>query len=165
MTASGAVIRPFEHDDIPALQAIRQAAFVPVFRSFRTIVGEQIAEIVFADADAEQARLLDDICSGRSADHLLVMTIGSEVVGFVSYRIDAGRRTGEIGLNAVHPDHAGKGLGTSMYKHVIAQMRDLGLALVTVGTGGDASHAAARRAYEKAGLGPALPFTQLYKLL
>jgi hypothetical protein len=37
--------------------------------------------------------------------------------------------------------------------------------VVTVGTGGDPSHAPTQRAYEKAGFGPVLPSIHLYKLL
>jgi GNAT superfamily N-acetyltransferase len=161
----GPTIRPFERGDRPALQTIRRAAFEPIFRSFRDIVGEDIARIAFAHADAEQEKLLDDICEARSGHHLLVVTIGQDIVGFVSFTIDAAKGIGEIGLNAVHPDHAGKGIGTWMYEQVMARMKDLGMALATVGTGGDASHAAARRAYDKAGFGPALPSIYLYKLL
>jgi hypothetical protein len=39
------------------------------------------------------------------------------------------------------------------------------MAVATVSTGGDPSHAPARRAYEKAGFGPAIPSVSLYKLL
>jgi hypothetical protein len=39
------------------------------------------------------------------------------------------------------------------------------MALATVGTGGDPSHAPARRAYAKAGFGPAIPSLTLYRLL
>ena len=59
-------IRAFESPDLPALQAIRKAAFEPVFKSFREIVGEDIARIAFAHADAEQAKLLDGICQAQS---------------------------------------------------------------------------------------------------
>jgi len=72
---------------------------------------------------------------------------------------------GEIGLNAVHPDHAGQGIGAAMYEKVMAKMKAAGTVLATVGAGGDPSHAPARRAYEKAGFGPALPSVYLYKLL
>jgi len=34
--------------DLPAMQAVRQAAFAPVFQSFRDIVGATIAEIAFS---------------------------------------------------------------------------------------------------------------------
>ena len=165
MTASGATIRPFEPDDLPAMQRVREAAFAPVFRSFRDIVGEQIAALAFVHADAEQAKALDDICAADSRHQVLVVTLGDEIVGFVSFTTDAETRTGEIGLNAVHPDHAGRGIGTEMYDHVLARMKELGMAVATVGTGGDPSHAPARRAYEKAGFGPALPSIWLYKLL
>lgn len=165
MTASGPTIRPCEPGDLPAMQRVREAAFEPVFRSLRDIVGEQIAAIAFAHADAEQAKLLRNICGADSGHHVLVVTIGDEVVGFVSFTIDADKRLGEIGLNAVHPEHAGRGIGTGMYEHVMARMKEHGMALATVGTGGDPSHAPARRAYEKAGFGPALPSISLYKLL
>ena len=165
MTASDPSIRPFQPGDLDALQRIRRVAFEPVFRSFREIVGAEIAAIALTHADAEQAKLLDDICAAGSGHHVLVVTVGEEIIGFVSFTIDTEKRTGEIGLNAVHPDHAGRGLGTWMYQHVMARMKELGMALATVGTGGDPSHASARRAYEKAGFGAALPSIHLYKLL
>ena len=165
MTASDPSIRPFEPGDLPALQRIRQAAFEPVFRSFREIVGPEIAAIAFARSDADQAKLLNDICAVGSGHHVLVVTVREEIVGFASFTIDSDKRTGEIGLNAVNPEYAGRGLGTCLYKHVLARMKELGVALATVGTGGDPSHASARRAYEKAGFGPALPSVHLYKLL
>ena len=128
-------------------------------------MGAGIAAVAFAHADLEQAKLLDDICAVGSGYHVFVVTDGGEIVGFVSFTTDAEKRIGEIGLNAVHPDHAGRGLGTWMYQHIMACMKELGMALATVGTGGDPSHAPARRAYEKAGFGPALPSAHLYKLL
>ena len=44
-------------------------------------------------------------------------------------------------------------------------MREAGVRVATVGTGGDAAHAPARRAYEKAGFGPYLPSIYMYKAL
>ena len=165
MTASDPLIRPFEPHDLAALQHIRHAAFEPVFRSFREIVGAEIAALAFTDADAEQAKLLEDICAAGSGHQVWVVTVGEAIVGFVSFTLDADKRMGEIGLNAVHPDHAGRGLGTWMYESVMVRMKELGMALATVGTGGDPGHAPARRAYEKAGFGPALPSLWYYKLL
>jgi GNAT superfamily N-acetyltransferase len=147
------------------MQRIRHAAFAPVFRSFASIVGEAIAPLAFAHADAEQARLLGDLCRAGSDHEVLVAVVDGAVVGFVSFAAEAEKRVGEIGLNAVYPDHAGRGTGTAMYEHVLARMRERGIALATVSTGGDPSHAPARRAYQKAGFGPALPSVSLYKLL
>lgn len=165
MTASGLTIRPFVPDDLPALQRVRQAAFNPVFRSFRDIVGERIAALGLADAEAEQAQHLDDLCHSNSMSQVFVAVIGEEIAGFCSFTMDADKRIGEIGLNAVHPDHAGEGVGTRMYEDALARMKEQGMALATVSTGGDVSHAPARRAYEKAGFGTGLPSVYLYRVL
>jgi RimJ/RimL family protein N-acetyltransferase len=164
-TTSGPSIRPFTPGDLPAMQRVRKAAFEPVFRSFRDIVGAKIAALAFAHADADQAKLLDDICAAGSDHQVLVVTIGDEIIGFVSFTIDARNHAGEIGLNAVHPEHAGRGIGTETYEVVLARMKELGMAVATVSTGGDPSHAPARRAYEKAGFGSAIPSVTLYRLL
>lgn len=158
-------IRPFAAGDLPALQAIRAAAFAPVFASFRALVGEPIAASAFGRAEQEQAALLDRLCAPGSDREVLVATRGGEVVGFVCFTADPGRRLGEIGLNAVHPDHAGRGIGTAMYEEALARMRARGLEAVEVSTGGDASHAPARRAYEKAGFGNPIPSVSLYRTL
>lgn len=165
MSITEQMIRPFQPDDLDALQAVRAAAFVPVFESFRQVVGPRIAAVAFAHAEAEQARLLADLTAPGSGHEVWVAVAGYAVLGFVSLSVDEATRVGEIGLNAVHPDHAGRGLGTRLYRHALARMKARGMRVATVGTGGDASHAAARRAYAKAGFGPAIPSLHLYRLL
>ena len=165
VTAAETLLRAYESADLPALQKVREAAFAPIFRSFHALLGDEIAVVALAEADAEQAELLGSICKPGSGHQQLVATREGEIVGFVSFSIDAGKKIGEIGLNAVHPAHAGQGIGAMMYEQAIARMRAAGAAVATVGTGGDASHAAARRAYEKAGFGPAIPSLTLYRSL
>lgn len=165
MTSVEPRIRPFEAGDLAALQPIRKMAFAPVFQSLRDIVGPKIADIAFAAADAEQAALLDEICAAGSAHQVLVVETGGETLGFVAFTLDSKSRVGEIGLNAVHPDHAGRDLGSWMYIRVLERMRKSGIAVASVGTGSDPSHALARRAYAKAGFGPAIPSLHLYQLL
>jgi GNAT superfamily N-acetyltransferase len=87
------------------------------------------------------------------------------VVGFVSLQLNQETQIGEIGLNAVHPDHAGKGVGTAMYDFAIARMKEAGMRVATVATGGDPSHAPARRAYEKAGFTVQIPRVWLCRKL
>ena len=147
------------------MQRLRQAAFQPVFQSFRDIVGEQIYAIALAKSDAEQAELLDSLCKTGSSHRVFVAAIGQDIAGFVTFSLNPEKRIGEIGLNAVHPDYAGRGIGTRMYEFVMARMKESGMALATVGTGGDPSHAPARRAYQKAGFGAALPSVFMYKIL
>lgn len=158
-------IRLFEPGDLPALHCIRAAAFKPVFQSFREIVGEQIAAVAFADAEAEQAKLLDDLCETKPDQQVYVVERDGEIVGFCTVLLDRKTKLGEIGLNAVDPKHAGKGVGSWMYEFALEQMKQNGMTVATVGTGGDPSHAPARRAYENAGFGPAIPNFYYYKSL
>ena len=158
-------IRPFKPGDRDRLHEIREAAFRPVFRSFREIVGKKIASIAMVNAEKEQAELLDKICKDDSSYDLLVIEHSGEVVGFCGLKLDNKTEVGEIELVAVHPDQQGKGLGTALNEAALDFMRKAGMRVVTVGTGGDPSHAAARRSYEKAGFGPTIPSVWMFRTL
>ena len=158
-------IRPFAPADLTALQEIRRAAFAPVFASFRSLVGADIAEVAFARADAEQAQLLAGLCAPHCKDKVFVAEHDGTLAGFVTYSLDEKAKVGEIGLNAVHPDFGGRGIGTRLVDFAVAQMREAGMLVASVGTGGDDSHAPARRAYAKAGFGPSIPSVWMYRRL
>ena len=158
-------IRDFERNDLARLQEIREAAFKPIFQSFRRIVGAAIAEVAFAAAEQEQADLLDRYCGAESKREVLVVELGPDIVGFCALGCDQDSKVGEIDLNAIHPDHQGRGIGAWMYEAALERMRMAGMKVATVGTGGDPSHALARRAYAKAGFGPAIPSVYLYRSL
>jgi ribosomal protein S18 acetylase RimI-like enzyme len=144
-------------EDAPRLQAIRRAAFAPVFASFRAILGDEIYELAQRREDEAQEGLLASLLAAGSGWSVHVAQSGSEVVGFVAVRLDANTRVGEIGLNAVDPARAGNGIGTAMYELAVARMREAGMKVATVATGGDPSHAPARRAYRKAGFDVEIP--------
>ncbi|MDH3581802.1 MAG: GNAT family N-acetyltransferase [Hyphomicrobiales bacterium] len=158
-------IRPFRTDDLGALQHIREMAFRPIFQSFRDTVGPTIARIAFAQAEKEQAQLLDEICQPDSPQQVFVALRASRIIGFVSLSLDHDQKIGEIGLNAVHPEFAGQGVGTQLYDFALCRMKSADMKVAVVGTGGDPGHAAARRAYAKAGFGPAIPSLWMYRSL
>ena len=165
MSKNDLEIRPFGADDLPTLHSIRLTAFAPVFRSFRDQVGSELAALLYADAEQEQGEWLDQICSHNSSHRVFVAVKGVEVIGFCDHSVDPVSRIGTLGLNAVHPDAAGKGVGTALYRHAIEQMRAAGMEAVTVATGGDSSHAPARRAYAKAGFGRGIPSVHMSRVL
>jgi GNAT superfamily N-acetyltransferase len=150
-------IRPVHADDHMRLDDIRRAAFTPVFASFRQILGAELADIAQANSDAEQAQYLASILAPDSEWELYVATQDDLVVGFVSMHLNHTTTVGEIGLNAVHPDWAGAGIGTMLYTFALDRMRTAGMRAATVSTGGDDSHAPARRAYQKAGFAVGIP--------
>lgn len=151
------VMRPVRADDQPHLDSVRQAAFAPVFASFRSILGEDIYKLAQAPKDERQGELLLSLLAPESGWEVYAAEMAGTVVGFVAIQLNQDTQVGEIGLNAVHPDHAGKGIGTAMYNFAIARMKEAGMRVATVATGGDPSHAPARRAYEKAGFTVQIP--------
>jgi ribosomal protein S18 acetylase RimI-like enzyme len=160
MTRSSAAelqLRPAASADVQRLQAIRRASFAPVFESFRALLGDEIYELAQRRQDEAQGDLLASLLAGGSGWSVYAASIGAEIVGFVSVQIDLETRVGEIGLNAVDPSHAGRGIGTAMYEFALARMREAGMKVATVSTGGDSSHAPARRAYRKAGFDVQIP--------
>lgn len=158
-------IRPFEPDDLPRLHEIREAAYVPVFQSFRALLGEEIAPIALANAEAEQSEHLDEICAENSSYEMHIVECEGAIIAFCATSMDQKTKVGEVALNAVHPGWQGKGVGAWMYEYVLDRMREAGMKVATVGTGGDESHAPARRAYEKAGFGPSIPNVYMYRTL
>jgi ribosomal protein S18 acetylase RimI-like enzyme len=159
------MMRPVRADDPPHLERVRQAAFAPVFASFRAILGDDLYDLAQAREDAAQGTLLVALLTPESGWEVYVAEVAGTVVGFVALQLNHETHVGEIGLNAVHPDHAGKGVGTAMYNFAVARMKAAGMRVATVATGGDPSHAPARRAYEKAGFTVHIPSVWLCRKL
>lgn len=139
--------------DADRLENIRARAFAPVFASFRALLGDAIYERAQQPEDDAQRELLSSLVSGRPGWTLWVAQapVSDAVVGFVALHTNPQTGVGEIGLNAVDPAFAGRGLGTAMYTFALERMRQASMTVAVVATGGDASHEPARRAYRKAG--------------
>ncbi len=150
-------MRGAKTNDAVRLQEVRRAAFAPVFASFRAILGEELYQLAQASKDAAQSEYLASLLAPDSGWEMYVAEREGVIVGFVSFQLDHSTLIGEIGLNAVHPDWAGTGIGTTMYEFALADMRAAGMRVATVSTGGDPSHAPARRAYEKVGFNVGVP--------
>lgn len=151
------IFRPARSDDAPRLQDIRKAAFESIFVSFRSILGDEIYQRAQAREDEGQEAFLTSMLEPESDWEVYVAELAVLVVGFVSVQLDRDTQVGEIGLNAVHPDYSGKGVGTAMYNFAIARMKEAGMRVATVATGGDPSHAPARCAYSKTGFTVEIP--------
>jgi GNAT superfamily N-acetyltransferase len=162
---SKVLIRGANASDAPRLDEVRRAAFAPVFASFRAILGEDIYQLAQARDDEAQAGFLASLLAPDSGWEVYAVELAGSVVGFVSIQLNRDTKIGEIGLNAVHPEWAGAGIGTAMYDFAVKRMREAGMLVATVSTGGDPSHAPARRAYEKAGFTVGIPSVWLCQKL
>jgi len=76
--------------------------------------------------------------------------------------LDAQRSMGEISMLAVDPEHQGGGIGTALTEFALERLKEAGMRVAMVETGGDPGHAAARRTYEKAGY-VLLPIARYFK--
>jgi GNAT superfamily N-acetyltransferase len=65
---------------------------------------------------------------------------------------------------AVDPDEQDRGIGTALTEFATAWLRDAGMRVAMVETGGDPGHAPARRVYEKAGYA-LLPIARYFSAL
>jgi GNAT superfamily N-acetyltransferase len=159
------LLRSARPDEAPRLQLIRRAAFAPVFASFRSILGDDIYELAQRRDDEAQEGLLTALLEPDSIWAVYVAELDGQAVGFVAVRTDRQTQVGEIGLNAVDPAHAGKGIGSAMYEFALARLKEAGMKVATVGTGGDPSHEPARRAYRKVGFDVEIPSVWMYRRL
>ena len=155
-------IRPATAADAVAVAAIARAAWGRIYSGYRDILGDELYELWFSDAlERKERTVTDTVMQGG----MYVSCRGDEVVGFISYIYDKRTELGMIGNNAVSPAHRGLGIGGRQYEFILERLRESGARGVTVMTGLDEGHAAARRAYEKAGFQKGLPSITYYQKL
>jgi ribosomal protein S18 acetylase RimI-like enzyme len=156
-------IRPYKDNDWQSVLDICLLAFAPIHQSFEDLLGTDLFRLVYPDWKASHERYLRSLAD-TDKHRLFVADENGALVGFIHYEVGADGQSGTIGLNAVHPAYQRRGVGTMMYRHVLEIMKTAGIKYVQVGTGGDPSHVAARRAYEKFGF-VSLPLVHYYKKL
>jgi ribosomal protein S18 acetylase RimI-like enzyme len=154
-------IRPFGSSDINDLIQITLLAFEPVFISFEQILGSKIYPIIYPDWHKSQKEGVEKLCNNEKIA-LWVAEVDGKVVGFVAYEQYDHDKTGEVQLLAVHPEYQNHGIGIALNTVALQKMKESGMKMAVVGTGGDESHAPARKSYEKAGY-TALPLVRYYK--
>jgi len=157
-------IRSVVDEDVEVLVDLTLLAFVPIFESFERILGSTVYQHIWPDWRAGQRDAVVTMCKDREKVAVLVAERNNQAVGFVAYTLDDKSKTGEIQLIAVHPNYQSHGIATELCRIALEQMKERGMTLARVETGGDPSHAPARRAYEKAGF-TGLPLVRYFKKL
>lgn len=154
-------IRLFRNSDSHDLVELTFLAFEPVFSSFKKILGPKIYPILYPDWRKTQKEGVELVSTDEKYT-LLVAEVDGKVVGYLAYELHENDKSGEVQLLAVHPDYQNQGVGTALNLFALQKMKEGGMNLAVVGTGGDESHAPARRSYEKAGY-TGLPLVRYYK--
>jgi GNAT superfamily N-acetyltransferase len=155
-------IRPVSDQDIEDVVRLSLLAWAPVFPSFERLLGHDIYALIWPDWRTSQRAAIETVCREREKNTVWVAELDGTVVGFLAYVLNADDKTGEVQLLAVHPDYQNRGIATKLNQFALQKMKESGMRMARVETGGDPSHAPARRSYEKAGY-TALPLVRYFK--
>lgn len=157
-------IRPVRKTDSTDVVRLSLLAWEPVFRSFRNVLGPQIYAKIWPEWETSQSEDIASICKGEGKTAVWVAELAGTVVGFISYVLDEESKTGEVTYLAVDPAYQNQGVGTELNRFALSKMKECGMEMARVETGGDPAHAAARKSYEKAGY-TGLPLVRFFRVL
>jgi GNAT superfamily N-acetyltransferase len=157
-------IRTARPEDAERCGEIAVLAWQRVFDAMWEMLGPELAELY---ASGWQERKRSDVAGfvARTPERALVTEMDGQVVGFLTFMVDARGTIGEIGNNAVHPDWQGHGIGLRQCQRVLEIFREMGLKMATVYTGLDEGHAPARAMYRKAGFTHSTPHIRYFMKL
>jgi GNAT superfamily N-acetyltransferase len=158
--------RAFEAEDRDPVLALCIAAFEPIHHGFEQALGPDLFAQHYLDWQGAYARQIGAWPPADRRERVHVATSpGIGILAFALTRVDRPGGVGEIDLNAVAPGRQGQGIGRRLYRFLLDDLRARGASSAYVGTGGDAAHAAARRAYAAVGFDRAIPALHLYRNL
>jgi GNAT superfamily N-acetyltransferase len=157
-------IRPYRETDEPAVVRLALRAWAPVHDSMKDVMGDEIFERLYGDDwRPTQQQDVEKVLHDEKSE-VRIAEVNGEVVGFVAAILHADSQLGEIYLIAVDPDSQNRGRGTQLTEVATEWLREVGMSVVLVSTGGDVGHAPARRTYERAGFTP-MPVVNYFKAL
>ncbi|MEU8817116.1 GNAT family N-acetyltransferase [Actinoplanes sp. NPDC048796] len=148
--------------DLEAVVELSLLAWEPVFVSFENVLGSAIFGLLYRpEWRMAQAVSVRRNCLAEDAESFVRATPEGVVAGFVVLQQDKEQSLGVIEMIAVHPEHQRRGHGRALLEFAVQRLRDQGLKLINVGTGGDPGHAPARALYEAVGF-TGLPLVNFY---
>ncbi len=138
-------------------------AWTPVFDSIQKAMDLEVYQEFYPDWRVSQQKAVEDVCAALDTNVWVAIDAGT-TVGFVAVKLHPDTSMGEIYMVAVDPDFQGKGIATALIKFALDWMKEAGMSVAMVETGGDPGHAPARHTYEKLGFG-LLPIARYFKKL
>lgn len=156
-------IEPYTPEHLDTVVRLSLRAWAPVFASLKRVMDVEVYQQFFPDWQVSQRQSVETTCAAADTTVGVALKAGA-TVGFVAVKLHTETSMGEIYMLAVDPDAQGDGIGTTLTTYALDWLRDAGMAVAMVETGGDPGHAAARRTYEKAGF-TLLPVARYFKKL
>lgn len=130
-------IRPIGDGDVDSVVELSLRAWAPVFASLERVLGSEIFGRLQPDWREDQRRAVREVCGAKKGRVWVAEAYGI-TVGFVAVGLfDAERSMGEVSMLAVDPDHQGGGIGTALTGFALDRLKDSGMAVAMVETGGE----------------------------
>jgi GNAT superfamily N-acetyltransferase len=156
-------IRPLHQDDTADIVDLSLRAWKPVFESLEAVLGRTIFLLLHPDWRADQRCAVEEVLAAKTVE-VWVATVADCVAGFAAAKLHTERRLGEVFMIAVDPRYQNNGVGAQLMSFALDRLRDQGMQVAMVDTGGDPGHAPARHVYEKTGF-TLLPVARYFKAL
>ncbi|MEG4498544.1 GNAT family N-acetyltransferase [Microcoleus sp. F10-C6] len=157
-------IEPYDAHQLDAVIRLSLRAWAPVFDSIQNVLNADVYRAFYPDHwRVSQQKAVEDVCAAEDTN-VWVAIDASSTVGFVAVKLHSENSMGEIYMVAVDPDFQGQGIGTALIEFALDWMKDAGMSVAMVETGGDPGHERARRTYEKVGF-EVLPVARYFKKL
>lgn len=157
-------IRSYRPEYGDAVVRLSLDAWSPVFSSIEQVMLPEVYRAFYPEGwQASQEKAVREVCNDPE-QHVWVADEEGSVVGFIAVRLHTDDGLGEIHMMAVDPECQQRGLGAALTEYAVGWMREAGMTVAMVETGGDPGHAPARRTYEQAGF-DVLPVSRYFKKL
>ena len=158
-------IKPYASHHRDAIVRLSLRAWTPVFDSIQNSMDADVYQAFYPDNNwrVKQQKAVEDVCAA-SDTNVWVAIKADATVGFIAVKVHSDDSMGEIYMIAVEPDWQGHGIGTALIEFALTWMKEAGMSIAMVDTGGDPGHAPARYLYEKVGFG-LLPIARYFKKL
>ena len=146
-------IRSYDPPDQEDVVRLALRAWTPVFESIRRVMSPDVYRVFYPDGwKRSQQKAVEEVCAAADV-HVWIAVEDGATVGFVALKLHAENKMGEVYMVAVDPDFQGYGIGKALTAFALDWMKEAGMSVAMVETGGDPGHGPARRLYESAGFG------------
>jgi ribosomal protein S18 acetylase RimI-like enzyme len=158
------LVRPFAEDDLDAVVDLSLRAWAPVHESLQRVLGDEIFLRLHPDWRVSQEKDVRSICANPEND-AFVAVADRRPVGFIAVAYNVHHeRMGSIEIIGVDPDFQRGGIGERLTEFAFDHLRERGMDIAVVETGGDPGHAPARALYEAVGF-TLLPIARYFRSL
>ena len=148
-------LRPHEPSDLTALIDLSIRAWTDVEATVDSILGSPLDRLATPSWQTHHTAMVTEACESPDVSVVVAEDSDGTIVGFVASTIHpetaAMSDYGEITLIAVDPSVRGLGVARRLLDNAVTALKERGVPVIMISTGGDDGHTPARALYQAAG--------------